>query len=88
MLGNGQVSNRSGSTVELRGYRVEYLSPRGEVLGARSCRVRLGYEHCGLGGTSTFRPRTTTAVSVDTLPGVPEGARRDTARMFWTYCVR
>jgi len=85
IVGNGMVRNGSASSIELRGYRIEYLSGAGEVIGARSCRIRMGYEHCGL-GANVFHPGYV-ALSMDTLPPAPPGARVDTARVFWTYCA-
>ena len=84
IVGNGMVRNGSGTSIELRGYRIEYLSPAGEVVGARGCRIRMGYQHCGL-GANVFHPGYV-ALSMDTLPPAPPGARVDTARVFWTYC--
>jgi predicted TIM-barrel fold metal-dependent hydrolase len=85
IVGNGMVRNESGSSIELRGYRIEFLSPAGQVVGAGSCRIRMGYQHCGL-GDNIFRPGYV-ALSMDTLPPAPLGARVDTARVFWTYCA-
>ncbi len=87
MLGSGQVRNGSGSTIELRGYRVEYLSPAGQVIGARTCQVRMGYQHCGV-ATTNVRLSGYVALYADTLPVAPPEARLDTARVFWTYCAR
>lgn len=84
IVGNGIVRNNSGSTIELRGYRVEYIAPAGEVVGASSCRIRIGHEHCGV-DLNVRRPGYI-ATSMDTLPAAPLRARVDTARIFWTYC--
>ncbi|MGH7519178.1 MAG: amidohydrolase family protein [Gemmatimonadales bacterium] len=86
ILGNGLVRNDSRSTIELRGFRVEFLSAAGKVIGARTCRIRMGYEHCGVASTNVRLPAYV-AVSADTLPVAPPGARFDTARVFWTYCA-
>jgi hypothetical protein len=87
MLGAGYVENSSCATIELRSYRIEFLRADGSVAGVGTCRVRLGSDQCGLGPRLLRRPGYV-ALSADTLPPVPEGARRDTARVFWTYCVR
>jgi hypothetical protein len=87
ILGNGQILNGSRSTIELRGFRVEFLSPTGNVIGAETCRIRIGYQHCGVASTNVRAPGYV-ALSADTLPIAPAEARFDTARVFWTYCVR
>jgi hypothetical protein len=87
MLGAGYVENRSGATIELRSYRIEFLGADGSVAGVGTCRVERSKEQCGLGPRLLRRPGYV-SLSADTLPPVPEGARRDTARVFWTYCLR
>jgi hypothetical protein len=87
IFATGLMRNASPDTIELRGYRAEYLSPSGEVVGARECRLRMGYEHCGLGSINIRSPGYV-ALQNDTLPAAPDGARLDTARVFWSYCAR
>ncbi len=87
IVANGQIRNGSASTIELRGFRAEYLSSAGKVVGASTCRVRMGYEHCGLASTNIRLPGYV-AFSADTLPIAPPVARFDSARVFWTYCTR
>jgi hypothetical protein len=84
---SGLVRNLSPDTIEIRGYRIEYLTPEGTVAGAHACYVRMGHEHCGL-GTVNIRWPGYIALHNDTLPPGPVSARIDTARVFWSYCVR
>lgn len=86
IVAHGLVVNGSRSMIELRGFRVEYLGAGGTIVGSSSCRVRLGYEHCGLASVNLRAPGYI-ALSADTLPVAPPEARVDTARVFWTYCV-
>jgi hypothetical protein len=46
----------------------------------------MGGEQCGVHGTNLKRPREI-ALIADTLKGAPPTADRDTARIFWGYCV-
>lgn len=85
IVSSGLIHNRSQSTIEIRGYRVEFLSATGEVVGENRCRVIMGREQCGVGGTNLKRAGDI-AVIADTLPEAPESADRDTARIFWSYC--
>jgi hypothetical protein len=86
LVWSGLLWNRTGSTIEIRGYDVEYLSEAGDVVGRSSCRVRMGVEQCGVHGTNLKRPGEI-ALIPDTLKGAPDTADRDTARIFWSYCV-
>lgn len=85
IVSSGLIHNRSNSTIEIRGYRVEFLSETGDVVGEGECRVIMGGEQCGVGGSNLERAGDI-AVVADTLPGAPESADRDTARIFWSYC--
>ena len=85
IVSSGLIHNRSNSTIEIRGYRVEFLSPTGDVVGEGECRVIMGGEQCGVGGSNLERAGDI-AVIADTLPGAPESADRDTARIYWSYC--
>jgi predicted TIM-barrel fold metal-dependent hydrolase len=87
IVATGLVRNLSGDTIEIRGFRAEYPTPSGAVAGARECLIRMGYEHCGLGSIN-IRPPGYIALHNDTLPAAPDGARTDTARVFWSYCTR
>ncbi len=87
IVATGLVRNLSADTIEIRGFRVEYLTPSGTVAGSRECRVRMGYEHCGLGSVNIRWPGYV-ALHNDTLPPAPDAARTDTARVFWSYCTR
>jgi predicted TIM-barrel fold metal-dependent hydrolase len=87
VVATGLVRNLSRDTIEIRGFRAEYLSSSGRVVGARECLVRMGYEHCGLGSVNIRWPGYI-ALHNDTLPPAPDGARTDTARVFWSYCTR
>jgi hypothetical protein len=87
IVANGLVVNGSRSTIELRGLRVEYLGAGGAIVGSGSCRVRLGHEHCGLASVNLRAPGYI-ALWADILPVAPPEARVDTARVFWTYCLR
>ena len=82
----GILHNGTSSTIEIRGYHVEYLSSSGDVVGTSSCRVSMGGEQCGVHGTNLKRPREISLIA-DTLKGAPPTADRDTARIFWAYCA-
>ena len=83
---SGILRNGTGSTIEIRGYHVDYLSPSGAIVGNSSCRVSMGGEQCGVHGTNLKRPGEL-ALIADTLKSVPPAADRDTARIFWAYCI-
>ena len=85
IVSSGLIHNQSDSVIEIRGFRVEFLSATGEVVGESMCRVIMGGEQCGVGGSNLKRPGVI-AVTADTLLGAPESADRDTARIYWSYC--
>jgi hypothetical protein len=84
---SGLLRNGTRSTIEIRGYHLEFLTGRGEIAGWSTCRVSMGGEQCGVNGTNLKRPGEI-AVIPDTLTGAPPTADLDTARIFWSYCVR
>lgn len=84
---SGLLRNGTGSTIEIRGYELEFLSGTGEIVGRSTCRVSMGGEQCGVNGTNLKRPGET-ALIPDTLAGAPPTADLDTARIFWSYCLR
>jgi hypothetical protein len=86
LVWSGLLHNGTESTIEIRGYHLEFLSATGEVVGWRGCRIRMGAEQCGVHGTNLKRPREV-ALIPDTLAGAPESADADTARIFWSYCA-
>jgi hypothetical protein len=86
LVWSGLLRNGTQSRIEIRGYDVEFLSAAGDVVGRSSCRVHMGGEQCGVHGTNLTRPGEI-ALIPDTLKGAPETADRDTARIFWSYCV-
>jgi hypothetical protein len=87
LVWSGLLRNGTGSTIEIRGYQVEFLSSAGEPVGGSECRIRMGSEQCGVHGTNLKRSGDI-ALIPDTLAGVPETADPDTARIFWSYCLR
>jgi hypothetical protein len=87
LVWGGLLRNGTASTIEIRGYHLEFLSEVGEVVGRRTCRISMGSEQCGVHGTNLKRPGEI-ALIPDTLHGAPTTADRDTARIFWSYCVR
>jgi hypothetical protein len=86
VVSSGLIWNETGSTIEIRGYHVEYLSSDGDVVGESHCRVSMGGEQCGVGGTNLKRAGGI-ALIADTLVGAPDTADPDTARIYWSYCL-
>jgi hypothetical protein len=86
IIWGGVLRNATRSTIEIRGYHLEFLSTSGDVVARSTCRISMGSEQCGVHSTNLKR-RGDLALIADTLLRAPANADRDTARIFWSYCV-